>query len=155
MKILLLVLVTVAQIGFSAELRPLITKSSGGGFMMPEAAGGETCQVFSDKVVITHFFGHSTPTALSLVEEKKITLSGNVQAVIEKTKAEELTSKPNGLCDGPATGIYVQPTSGEAVTLFSTGGCGSPRRSRDGMYSGKLKEIVNLYCPKTYDFGND
>lgn len=155
MKFLVLAILSMAQLTFAADSKPILAKSSGGGFMMPEVAGGEVCELFRDKVIISRFYGRVAPTALKTVEEKAIVLTGDIQQVIEKAKAEELTSKPNNLCDGPATSIRANLNGTEEISLFSTGGCGSPRRSRDGIFSSKLKEIINVYCPKTYDFGTE
>jgi len=137
-----------------AAPKALISKTSGGGFMAPEYAGYERCDVYADKVVLTHQYGMVRETALQLVEERNIKLSGDVATVIEKARAEQETTKPNNLCDGPSTSITANPAQGEAVVLFSTGGCGSPEHSRDGVYSSKLKNIVNVYCPQTYKFSN-
>jgi len=129
----------------------IITKHSGGGFMMPDHAGFERCEVFADKVVITHQYGMQSPTALALVEERKVSLTGDYYLVIEEAKKEPVTEKENMLCDGPSSDIRA---GGEAdgVLLFTTGGCGSPRKERQGVNANKLRGIVDIYCPKTFDF---
>jgi len=37
--------------------------------------------------------------------------------------------------------------------LFTTGGCGSPRKERQGNASRMLRELVDAYCPTTHDVG--
>jgi hypothetical protein len=150
-KILLGILLSTCA--FAADSGVLITKSSGGGFVMPEYAGGETCEVYANKVKITHTLGYGSPTSLQLVEERNITLTGDVKLIIEKAKAEQITETPNSLCDGPST--YIAAGEGnDPLQLFSTGGCGSPQRQRNGVFSEKLRTIVNLYCPQTYMFAD-
>lgn len=153
MKLTLLLMAAITQIASANQKGVLLEKTSGGGYMLPEVAGSETCQLYDNKVVITHVYGYHSPTSLKTVEERNVTLTGDIAAVIEKAKTEELTSKPNNLCDGPHTGIQAFSPSGEATSLFSTGGCGTPRTSRDGIFSHKLKNLINVYCPRTHDFG--
>lgn len=135
----------------AAPSKALISKHSGGGFMAPEYAGFERCEVFADKVVLTHQYGMQQATALTLTEERKVALTGDVKKVIELAKAEAVEEKENMLCDGPSTSITA---GGEAdpVLLFTTGGCGSPRKQRNGVYSNKLRSIADIYCPNTFDF---
>lgn len=144
-------------VAIAAPSKPLITKSSGGGFTAPEHAGYERCEVFANKVVITHQMGMHTPTALQLTEERKVNLTGDVKLVIEKAREERVEEKPNFLCDGPSTGVVAnQGNKEEDVLLFSTGGCGSSRKERSGVFSSKLRQIADLYCAKTFDFsGNE
>lgn len=144
----------VASSAFAAPAKPLLMKSSGGGFVPPDYARHEKCEVYSDRVVLTHRYGSGSDTALQLVETRTITLNGNVALVIEKAAAEAETTKPNNLCDGPGTGIVAYDKNGQDVSLFSTGGCGSPQRSRDGVQSSKLKSIVDLFCSQTYKFAD-
>lgn len=140
---------------FAAPAKPLISKSSGGGFMMPEYAGGERCDLYSDRVVISNTFGMQGPTAVAIAETRAISLKGNLQAIINQAKTEQVTTKPNNLCDGPATSIVANDGSANGVLLFSTGGCGSAERTRNGIASDKLRNLVNLFCPKTYSFAQE
>lgn len=145
----------LAGYAVAAPQKPLISKSSGGGFMAPEYAGHERCEVYSDKVVITHEMGMVQATALKLTEERKINLSGDVKLVIEKAREEKVEEKDNFLCDGPSTSIVANVGNEETgVLLYSTGGCGSPRKERTGVYSSKLRQIADLYCAKTFDFSS-
>jgi len=138
---------------FAADSKPLITKSSGGGFMMPEYAGFERCEVYADRVELTGGYGFSVPTALQTQETRQFKITGDIALVIKKATEEQVTEKPNSLCDGPSTGIYAH-LDGQEVLLYSTGGCGSPEKSRNGGNSNKLKQIVNQFCPKTYQFSD-
>lgn len=133
-----------------AGSHPLITKTSGGGLVQPEQASSVRCDVYQNKVVITNMFGYSGPSAFTVTEEREISLSKDLSAVIELAKSEKLTEKPGGPCDAPTTSI----TAGEKnLELFFSGACGTPRKERQGTASQKLINLVNLYCPHTIDFG--
>jgi len=93
-------------------------------------------------------------SALQLAEERKITLTGNVKKVIELAKEEKVEEKDNMLCDGPSTSI-VAGGENDGVLIYSTGGCGSPRKQRTGVNSQKLRSIVDIYCPQTFDFSHE
>lgn len=139
----------------AAPAKPLISKSSGGGFMMPEHAGGERCDLYPNRVVITNTMGFQGPTAVSIAETRAIALKGNLNAIINQAKTEQITTKPNNLCDGPSTSVVVNDGTVEGLLLFSTGGCGSPERTRIGIASEKLRDLVSLFCPKTYSFAQE
>ncbi len=126
---------------------PLITKSSGSGFVMFDFIRNETCEVFADRVVVNKSFG-----GLTVVETHLINLVGDIQAVLSSAKADELTETDNFLCDAPGTFISAN-LNGEEVVLFSSGGCGSPKQVRNGSASQLLADLVTSYCPKTHDFG--
>ena len=121
--------------------------------MAPDYAGGERCDVYADRAVITNVMGYSGATALTVSETRKINLKGNLPAIIELAKAEKVSEKPNGLCDGPSTTISANSMADESLLLFSTGGCGNPSKQRNGVATYKLTSLVDLYCPKT--FNND
>ncbi len=125
---------------------PLVTKSSGAGFTPPENGGGVQCDVYKDKVVITKVFGRSTPSSFVLTEERKISLSKDLTSVVELAKAEKIEEKPNSLCDAPASSIV----AGTDLVLYSTGGCGTPAKKRQGPASSKLVQLVNVFCPNTF-----
>jgi hypothetical protein len=125
----------------------LVTKSSYPGYTSPDWVRTERCEVYLDKVVITRNFGYSGESGFTATETRPVTITPSILAVIERAKTEELKETPNGLCDGPGTGV----SSGELV-LFSTGGCGSPRLERNGGGSRMLRDLADTYCPKTYDF---
>jgi hypothetical protein len=141
----LLLLVSASAL---AAPKPLITKSSGGGYMMPIYAGFETCEVYADRVVITRHLGND-PTGVALTETRKLEIQGDLRQTIIAANQEKTAEKENGLCDGPSTSISADAGSTH-VELFSTGGCGTPSKFRSGPYTERLKSIAALYCPKTY-----
>lgn len=126
---------------FGAE--PLVVKGNDPGYVDPEFAVVERCEVFSDSVVISRRFGHSK--AIVTTEKREVKRTGDMQALITAAEKEKLDSKPNNLCDGPAT--FVQ--AGSAV-LYFTGGCGSPRLERQGSAAYVLRAMADAYCPVTH-----
>jgi hypothetical protein len=126
----------------------LITKSNHPGFVHPDFARGEKCEVFQDSVVITHEYGYG-PGAVVTTEKRDFKLTGDITALIKKAASEVLEEKENGLCDGPSTFISAQGD----VELFETGGCGSPRRERQGGAAYLLRDIVDQFCPVTHNIG--
>lgn len=150
-KTLLALSLLVAGIAIAVEPpKPLITKSSGGGYMMAEVAGGETCNIYQNQVQIIHRLGMHVPTALVVNETRAASVSGNIELVIANAANEKVEQKPNMMCDGPSTTI----TAGDLL-LYSTGGCGSPKQERMGVNSSKLREIAGYYCPRTFNFSHD
>lgn len=146
-------LVVFSAVSAMGAERALITKSSGGGHVHPEWGGMESCEVFQNKVIVSHQFGFTGPTAVKVVEIKKVNLGGDLKAIIALAEKEAITEKPNFMCDGPHTGISARGANEEAVLLFSTGGCGNPNKRRDGLAASKLTQIVDLFCPQTYTGG--
>lgn len=147
--IALLVLVLGATAQANTETKPLIVKSSSAGFAPVDYVFGEKCEVYADKVVITKAYGMGeTKTELSQTIPVKIT--GNLDLLLEKVAQETLEEKENMMCDAPGTSIRAMGS--EDIVLYSTGGCGSPRLERVGPFSTRLKNMVNFYCPKTFDY---
>ena len=147
MKALLITLILAGSFAQAADL-PLITKSSGGGLSPIEWVRNEQCEVFADRAVITKTYGGGQ-NRVQLKEERKIAITGGVHDLINKALAEKVEEKQSGLCDAPSTHISFD----NGKVLFSSGGCGSPRRDRSGPNAEALKSIVNAYCPLTYDHG--
>jgi hypothetical protein len=132
------------------EEQPLIVKSNGSGFVSADWNRSETCEIYSNRVVITRNFGLDN----AIVETRAIELVGDIAAVIVKAAAEPLTETDNFLCDGPSSFIFAG-APGSEVTLFSTGGCGSPEQVRNGGASQILTDMVLTYCPKLHDSAFD
>ena len=144
MNKLSLALFTLTSVLLATEPpKPLIEKTSGGGGTPPEYQRFERCFVYQDYVEVVHSYG--TNNRVILNERRNVAISGNLQALISQAAQEKLESTPNLLCDAPTT-----QTASRGVLLFSTGGCGTPKRERQGFASMRLKEIINLYCPTTY-----
>lgn len=152
MKKLSLLLSFLASIGCLADVAPIVTKSSGGGFVLPAYARNEQCQVFADKVVIKNTFGYANGGNARTVttEVRNVKFDGDINAILAAVAKEELQIKGEGPCDAPTTSVV----AGKDTTLFMTGVCGGKRQERLGTVSNMLRDIVNMYCPKTYDFGH-
>ncbi len=129
-----------------------IIKSSHSGFTPPEYVRHESCEVFADRVVIRRQTG-AGEASVETVETKQLSVSVGIAKVIAKVTQEPVVDRENGLCDGPGTHVSTSLRGPEHL-LFSTGGCGSPRRERQGPYSKILRDLVDQYCPQTYDFGS-
>ena len=121
--------------------KPLVTKSSGAGFVMPDFARSEVCDVYADRVEITKSFG-----SLTVTETKFQLIDGDVQSVIDLAAEEETQETENFLCDGPSTFIV----AGGDVVLYSTGGCGSPKQQKNGPATQILIDLASTHCPKTF-----
>jgi hypothetical protein len=126
----------------------LVTKVSGSGFVMPDWARSERCEVFADKVVTTRTFGGSDEDGRFTVRDvRRIHITAGISRILARAAAEAETSTPNDLCDAPSSSITAATEQG-SFTLFNTGGCGSPRIERNGGASGMLIELANRYCAK-------
>jgi len=134
-------------VSVSADL--VVTKHNGGGFVPPEWARYEKCEVHTDKVVITRNYGVERSVGFKYTETRAIQLSDPVKNVLKKAKTEPVKTKPNFLCDGPSTTILSQDGTA-TVTLYNTGGCGTPSEERNGPASKMLRDLVDSFCPKTF-----
>lgn len=153
MKKLLMTFSFLASTGALAEVTPIVTKFNGGGFVPQAYFRSQQCQVFADRVVIKNTFGyanngngHSVTT-----EIRNVKFDGDINAILAAVAKEELQIKGEGPCDAPTTNIV----AGKDITLFMTGVCGGKRQERVGTASRMLRDIVDMYCPKTYDFGHN
>ncbi len=143
-SLLLISLMLSASTSFGfVEEKPLISKSSGSGFVPPEYQRSETCNVYTDRVVIAKTYGK---LQTSETRELKIT---DIQQILKNAADEKVTETANGLCDGPVTQVNAF-LGGNAVVLYTTGGCGSPKKHRNGPHAAMLMELVGSFCPKTY-----
>ncbi len=133
---------------------PMLTKTSGGGFMMPEWVQIERCALYEDHVIITHQFG-SGANKLVKEEIRNFTItSGFLDQMILNSLTESIIETENYMCDGPGTytEAHYQLSTGkvESIPLFSTGGCGSPQNEREGVNSRHLRQLIDEYCPTTH-----
>lgn len=140
MKLLLVFLFVLISASAFAERVPLIVKDSGTGFVMPEWERTEKCEVFKDSIQLTKSYGMTVVTF-------QIPFSSDASLIelIEKASLEPMTEKYNGICDGPATLVR----AGDVI-FYSTGGCGSSTKRREGPYSFALMDIVGTFCQETY-----
>lgn len=158
-QVLIAMLALAASPALASYNGPLVVKSSYPGFVPPEWVRTETCEVYRNKVVVKHGYGASNDLSAQVTETRPLTIDGNLFGIIAQAAAAELKETPNGLCDGPGTGVVakqINPNDSVSdVVLFSTGGCGSPRKERQGSAARMLRDLVDQYCPKTHDFGAD
>lgn len=130
---------------------PLIEKNNYTGYTTVDGSRSETCKVYQDRVVITRRFGADQGRSFSTKSVVKSWASTGIYNVIEAAALEELSSDVNYLCDAPSTAISFYQ-EGQQFNLFNSGGCGGSREQRDGPMSRMLVELVDKYCPTTYDF---
>lgn len=124
----------------------LVTKTNGSGHVHPDYYRSEKCEVFADRVVITRAYGMGV-NGLKTVETLNVSVAGDLKQVIANATAANVAEKENMLCDGPSTTISTGNT-----LLYSTGGCGTPRKEREGAAARALRSLVDAHCPVTHDF---
>lgn len=148
-------LVSVLTFPALASALPLIEKSSGGGYTPPEWQKFESCTLFADKVVIEHDYGVDEKKAVKVTREEKVSIAGAIQDLLLKASQEKEVRTQNGLCDAPSTAVVGHlvgaPETDKGFLLFVTGGCGSDRIERQGPASSALRNLIDQYCPLTYD----
>jgi hypothetical protein len=154
MKTLILTTLLSAGAFAAQESTLLLSKANYPGFVRGEAVRIEKCDIYMDKVVITRTYGADEESTFTASEERKLTLTEGVTKAIEKAATEKMEEKPNGLCDGPGTDIIAHKGA-EEVVLFDTGGCGSPGKDRKGGATWMLRDLIDLYCPKTHATPNN
>jgi hypothetical protein len=125
----------------------LLVKTSGTGYTTLEWSRYESCEVYLDHAVITRHYGIGFETT----EQRQLTISAGIADAIRLAAAEPVESTDNGLCDGPSTSITAQADGDQAaVELFSTGGCGTPKTTRNGPASYMLRDVVDQFCSTTH-----
>ena len=149
-KFFLAITILAASANASAAL--LVTKSSGGGYVPPEWMRSESCELHTDKVVITTYVGVGDGQSVSMVREEKVTLKGDVAILVANAGQEKEVRSPNNLCNAPSTVITGHIQNDRGFSLFETGGCGSERIERQGPASNALRMLVDKFCPTTYDY---
>ncbi|WP_440056887.1 hypothetical protein ACSLBF_18570 (plasmid) [Pseudoalteromonas sp. T1lg65] len=152
-------LVSLSLFATAAAAQPLITKTSGSGFVMPDYVKTETCEVFSNYVKVDTQYGVYEGRKLSTSEtiNQQINNHADINKLIALAAEEELAVTGNYICDAPGTAItasYFDANTAEYkdVVLFRSGGCGSDRLERNGPFSNMLKSVVNKHCPTTHDY---
>lgn len=149
MKIILLLL---SFLSFSAiaQEQPILEKISGTGFVPAEWSRQQKCQIFENEVLMTRSYGFTTVNY-----QIPFSSDGSLREMIAKASEEAFTVEPNGLCDGPSTVVKASialegHTEMRELILYSTGGCGSPRKVRRGPYTAALMDIAGTFCPTTH-----
>lgn len=136
-----------------ADLQPFLVKVNSSGYTPPEWSRVETCRIYREGVTIQVVYGRDENRLVATRSVSAI-FSQKVDEWLEQASREELTESDNFMCDGPSTSIRAQlppADSTETFELFSTGGCGSPRKIRQGPASTALREIADTFCPTTYN----
>jgi hypothetical protein len=143
------VLSAMATVALADFTGPFVVKSNHSGFTPVEWSRTEVCEIHADKVVLTKGFG-----SIQTVETRKLDVTGDLAELVRQAAEETATEKDNYLCDGPSTYVVGRTAADEeGVVLFTTGGCGSPSKSRNGAAARILRDLVDSYCPKTYTAG--
>src|SRR3954463_4173725 len=145
---LVLIAALFATPAFAAN-EPFLTKSSGSGFGPAAYGRSEKCEFYASSVTVTRQYGSGEASIKEVQTLPLVELTG-LEQVIAKALAEPVEDSPNGLCDGPTNGNS-GGADGPTQLIFTTGGCGSPRKERMGPYSAILRELAAKYCPKTFD----
>ncbi len=143
--------VLVASFGMAAAVhaaeQPIIVKTNESGYVPDEYILRETCRVFSDRVEIERRLGTAVVN-----EVRSITGGASLLDLVTKASREALSTEDNQICDLPTTRILGYPAgsgAGGQILLFETGGCGEPKKTREGGSAYLLREFINGYCPKT------
>lgn len=150
MKILSLVFLGLASVSAFANQQPYLTKYSASGFVPIEWSRSDKCEVFESEVLMTRTYARS-----AVHYRIPFSAEDSLNEMIEKAQGERFKLEDNYMCDGPATTIkarFVAEGSEESqeILLYSTGGCGSPKRVRFGPYSSALVDIASTFCPTTH-----
>ena len=133
----------------SADRQAFIVKSSSTGFGPIEWARSEKCEVFDTEVILTRSYARSTVNY-----QIPFSSDDSLNELIDKARQERLRLDDNYMCDGPATVIkarfVMEGSDAEEILLYSTGGCGSPKKVRQGPNSSALMDIASTFCPTTH-----
>ncbi|MFK7824000.1 MAG: hypothetical protein AB8G05_07585 [Oligoflexales bacterium] len=151
MKKLLLAYLLLGFIASNSAANPLIVKTNSPGYVHPDYSRSEICNLYVDRVEIKRTYGRAAESSFNVNQVIPLTISSELPNILAKANGEGLQSDEVFICDAPSTSIVVN-LEDKAVTLFNSGGCGSPRLERVGRFSSMLVDLINQYCPKTYDF---
>ncbi len=126
-----------------ALLTPLLIKTSHTGFMPERWARSEKCEVFETEIILTRTYGKR---ALHFQFPLQADTPETISEMIELAREEKLVFQDNHLCDGPSTVIK----AADDLVIYATGGCGAPKKIRQGPYSFALRDIASTFCPTTH-----
>ena len=140
-----------------AAERPLLGKYNYPGYVMPEHAIVESCEVFTGGHILKSV---TLDREIKSQEQFKLQMGvEQLQSLIAQAKSEEIKLLPNYMCDGPSTVIraYGDINLGPQGTLmlFSSGGCGAEEEKRIGPATMALRDIVQEHCPEVHVFSRD
>lgn len=129
-------------------MTPLLVKINSAGFVPLPYARSEKCEVFETHVLMTRTYGlRSVEYNIPLKAEDTI------RDLIEEASNERMVLEDNYMCDAPATTVKVsihKDGVDKDVLIYSTGGCGAPKKYRQGPASYSLMDIASTFCPKTH-----
>ncbi|MGE4234156.1 MAG: hypothetical protein AB7F43_12580 [Bacteriovoracia bacterium] len=143
MKKLLFISFFLSSFAIASE-GPIFTldKTSGIGIYGPY----ESCEVFKNKVVIHKSFGSGRlGREMEVIEEKKVSLSGDIEKFVLAAENGPKVISANDVCDGPSTSIEAHLTD-KTVVLSTTGGCGNPAMKLDSLDGIYLISVVEGLC---------
>ena len=129
-------------------MAPILIKTNSAGFAPLPYARSEKCEVFETHVLMTRMYGLRTVEYnIPLKAEKTI------HELIEEAYQERMVLEDNYMCDAPATTVRARIHKDgvdSEVLIYSTGGCGAPKKYRQGPASYSLMDIASTFCPKTH-----
>lgn len=151
-----LLIVLFSSFTHAENERPILGKYNHPGYVMREHYYGTACEVFRGGHVIKSI-SKGTPAGEIVTTQETMDLGmdmAEVRTLITEALTEKTEETDNYLCDGPSTMMiaYVEKhISPEGMqTLYSTGGCGSPRIRTVGASSKKLFHLLAKFCPTTH-----
>lgn len=151
-----LLFTSTVLLGFASssilQAQALVEKTNASGFTMPEFVRSETCSVYPNYVKITNRYGGFSDQSFTTTEIVKVRISEGIENVLRTATEAKLSETDNYLCDAPSTSITAN-YGGQEYLLFTSGGCGSNRKQREGGAAQMLRDLVDRYCPVTHDFG--
>ena len=118
----------------------MIVKISASGFGPAEWARSEKCEVFQEQILMTRTYGKR-----EVFYQWPFDAQDTVSQLVAEAAQEKLRLENNYMCDGPSTTVK----AGDLV-LYSTGGCGTPKKVRVGPASQALIDIASTFCPTTH-----
>lgn len=141
----LMTALSLVSFGQNGNQRPLLVKINEPGYVIEDYYFGETCKLYRDRVEIEYRMrGHT------LKEVKRLSGASGIGQLVQKAQQEKILETENFLCDGPSTTLNGMDKSGQEVLLYSTGGCGAPKKVREGGAAFALAQLMTQYCLKTY-----
>ncbi|MFP5386162.1 MAG: hypothetical protein ACLGHN_08795 [Bacteriovoracia bacterium] len=129
-------------------IAPILIKTNSAGFAPLPYARSEKCEVFQTHVLMTRTYG------LRSIEYNFPMKAGDViHELVEEASQEQFALEDNYMCDAPATTVKARLQKDgveKDILIYSTGGCGAPKKYRQGPASYSLMDIASTFCPKTH-----
>lgn len=143
--------------GFSAHAAPtpLIKKVNASGFTPPEYRQTETCEIYSNRAVVTFEMGSANGSPVKMRRIYPVSFTANIRDMIQAASQEQVQTDTNSVCDAPTTVVTAATAGVPSFFLFRSASCGNQRQERIGGHSFQLRAIVDEFCPKTNDYGHN